>query len=86
MSVHITLDGNILIGSPNVNDTQGSIVVHSFTLNKTRILDEWGQANFSYFGFAVSSGYLNKNRSIFYVASAPKSNLQAGQVILLFFN
>lgn len=42
----------------------------------------WAQANNSYFGYAVSSGYFGKEakRKVLLVASAPHANLQQGEV------
>lgn len=42
----------------------------------------WSQPEFSYFGYAVSSGYFESSEKLLYVASAPQANEQQGEVYI----
>lgn len=42
----------------------------------------WAQPQYSYFGYAVSSGYFESDDQLLYVASAPQANQQQGEVYI----
>lgn len=100
ISVHITENNEeILIGAPGVFEWKGTIIRYKaeHRRNGGRTLQyqnefniaipnpaHWGQADDSYFGYALASGYFQGSHSkkILYVASAPQANFQEGEVYI----
>lgn len=90
LSVHITENNDeILIGAPGFNNGNGSVIRYSLRQDDIYKDDGeiansslWNQANDSYFGYAVASGYFDGPGStkMLYVASAPRANNQQGEV------
>lgn len=94
-SVHVSDNGKaIVIGCPGIASWRGSIILYStetdYYSGRVEYQSEipnpyyFDLTDDSYFGFAVSSGaFLGKHDpKIFYVASAPKWNMETGKVFI----
>ena len=90
ISVHVT-DNNeeVLIGAPGVMNWKGTVIRYRQLQDIADVPnpDLWYQDEDSYFGYAVTSGQFfgPDSKKILYVASAPRANLQQGEVSVCCF-